>query len=63
MTKIVISLERGPDDQPVGVLRKQSGETVRFIGWLALVRVLEDELRAAHGPAGGGAALDPSSAD
>jgi len=63
MTKIVISLERGPDDQPVGVLRKQSGETVRFIGWLALVRVLEDELNAAHPESGEGAPHDPSSAD
>ena len=50
MTVIVINLERGPEGQPVGRLRKESGQTVPFTGWLDLVRVLEDELRAAGEP-------------
>ena len=64
MTVIVINLERGPEGQPVGRLRKESGQTVPFTGWLDLVRVLEDELRAA-GESTGTCASDnhPSSAD
>ena len=49
MTVIVINLERGPEGQPVGRLRKESGRTVPFTGWLDLVRVLEDELLARPG--------------
>lgn len=45
MAEIVINLERGPDDQPVGQLRTGSGQVVQFTGWLGLIRVLEDELR------------------
>jgi hypothetical protein len=64
MTVIVINLERGPEGQPVGRLRKESGQTVPFTGWLDLVRVLEDELRAAAEPAGTCAPDNhPSSAD
>jgi hypothetical protein len=64
MTVIVINLERGPEGQPVGRLRKESGQTVPFTGWLDLVRVLEDELRAAGEPAGTCASDNhPSSAD
>ena len=64
MTVIVINLERGPEGQPVGRLRKESGRTVPFTGWLDLVRVLEDELRAA-GESASTCAPDnhPSSAD
>jgi hypothetical protein len=54
MADIVISLERGPDEQPVGLLRKATGEAVPFTGWLALIRLLEDELSAAARPPGGG---------
>jgi hypothetical protein len=59
MAEIVINLERGPDDQPVGQLRTGSGQTVQFTGWLNLIRLLEDELRLAPhspgvGPAAGG---------
>ena len=43
MIVIVINLERGPEGHPVGRLRKESGQTVPFTGWLDLVRVLEDE--------------------
>ena len=64
MTVIVINLGRGPEGQPVGRLRKESGHTVSFTGWLDLVRVLEDELRAAGEPAGTSLPDDhPSSAD
>jgi hypothetical protein len=57
MAEIVINLERGPDDQPIGQLRTESGEVVRFTGWLNLIRLIEDELRLAPqapdaGPAG-----------
>ena len=45
MTEIVINLERGPDDQPAGQLRTESGQIVSFTGWLNLIRVIEDELR------------------
>ena len=47
MAEIVINLERGPDDQPVGQLTTGSGQVVQFTGWLSLIRVLEDELRLA----------------
>jgi hypothetical protein len=50
MTKIMIDLERGPDDQPVGHLKTGSGQTVQFTGWLNLIRVLEDELRRVPQP-------------
>jgi hypothetical protein len=66
MTDIVINLERGPDGQPAGLLRTATGETVPFTGWLALVRLLEDELETAGSPAhdaGNALAGDPSSAD
>ncbi len=64
MTVIVINLERGPEGQPVGRLRKESGQTVPFTGWLDLVRVLEDELRAAGEPTGTRISdSHPSSAD
>lgn len=58
MTKIVISLERGPDDQPAGRLTTGSGQILAFTGWLNLIRVLEDELGRsppppAADPAGG----------
>jgi hypothetical protein len=46
MAEIVIRLERGPDDQPVGEVRLNSGHVAAFIGWLALIRLLEDEMRA-----------------
>ncbi len=51
MTEIVINLERGPDNQPVGELRNPAGDTMPFTGWLALVRLLEDELTATGSPA------------
>jgi hypothetical protein len=54
MSEIVISLSKGPDGQPAGVLRCASGRTVRFTGWLELIRALEAELEAA-------APADPSS--
>ena len=66
MTEIVISLDRGPDNQPVGVLRRPTGDTVPFTGWLALVRLLDDELRAVGERARDAedtAAGDPSRAD
>jgi len=44
MAEIVIRLERGPDDQPVGQVRLASGRVASFTGWLALIRILEDEL-------------------
>jgi len=44
MAEIVIRLERGPDDQPVGQVRLASGRLASFTGWLALIRMLEDEL-------------------
>ncbi|HUB38486.1 MAG TPA: hypothetical protein VMA72_06525 [Streptosporangiaceae bacterium] len=46
MAEIVIRLERGPDDQPVGEVRRASGRRAGFTGWLALIRILEDELDA-----------------
>jgi hypothetical protein len=58
VTEIQISLRQGPDGGPAGVLRRESGQVVAFIGWLDLIRALEDELgtadRAAD-PAPGGA--------
>jgi hypothetical protein len=44
MAEIVIRLERGPDDQPVGEVRAESGRLASFTGWLALIRILEDEM-------------------
>lgn len=44
MTEIVINLERGPDDHPVGKLRTGTGQIIPFTGWLHLIRVLEDQL-------------------
>lgn len=46
MAEIVIRLERGPDDQPAGEVRLPSGRGAGFTGWLALIRLLEDEMRA-----------------
>ncbi len=45
MTEIRLSLRYGPDGQPAGSLRRESGQVVTFLGWLALIRALEDELR------------------
>lgn len=45
MSEIVISLGRGPEDQPVGRVGLSSGHVMEFTGWLALIRILEDELR------------------
>jgi hypothetical protein len=50
MTEIVINLARGPDGQPVGRLRAAE-RALPFTGWLDLIRLLEDELRLADGPA------------
>ena len=50
MAEIVIRLERGPDDQPVGEVRLASGAGAGFTGWLALIRMLEDEMRALPPP-------------
>ena len=47
MTDIMLRLERGPVNQPVGQVRMGTGQLVEFTGWLDLVRVLEDELLAA----------------
>ena len=58
MTDIVICLNRGPDDQPVGQLRAESGDIIEFTGWLSLIRALEDQLRQAPPP---GPGADPSS--
>jgi hypothetical protein len=64
MTAIMINLERGPEGQPVGQLRRGSGQVVPFTGWLDLIRVLEDELRTAGGPTGHDTpGAHPSSAD
>jgi hypothetical protein len=65
MTDIKLRLERGPDNQPVGVLRSGTGQLVEFTGWLDLVRVLEDELLAADSAADPGAPgpVSPSSVD
>lgn len=50
MTKIMINLERGPDDQPTGQLTTGTGQTIAFTGWLHLIRILEDELRQSPQP-------------
>ena len=55
MTEIVINLERGPDGQPTGHLRAQPASAAPFTGWLGLIRLLEDQLRAADGHGGSGA--------
>jgi hypothetical protein len=57
MAEIVIRLERGPDDQPAGEVRLTSGLIREFTGWLALIRLLEDEMRALppHGAVPGAA--------
>jgi hypothetical protein len=47
MTQIVIHLQRGPDEQPVGRLTTEAGDVIAFTGWLHLIRLLEDELRKA----------------
>ncbi len=52
MTQIVIHLERGPDDQPVGRLTTPAGDTA-FTGWLHLIRLLEDQLHQAPRSPGG----------
>jgi hypothetical protein len=54
MTKIVINLKRGPDDQPTGQLTTGSGQIIPFTGWLNLIRVLEDELRQSPRPSSDG---------
>jgi hypothetical protein len=46
MAEIMIRLERGPDDQPAGEVRLVSGRVAGFTGWLALIRLLEDEMRS-----------------
>jgi hypothetical protein len=58
MTHIVINLERGPEDQPVGRLTTRAGQDVTFTGWLSLIRLLEDELRDAPRHLGAGPADD-----
>jgi hypothetical protein len=47
MTELRLRLRHGPDGQPAGSLRRESGQVVTFLGWLALIRALEDELRGA----------------
>jgi len=47
MTEIMISLRMGPDGQPTGRLRRDSGGVVSFTGWLELIRALEEELQSA----------------
>ena len=54
MTEIVINFERGPDGQPTGHLRAQPDSAAPFTGWLDLIRLLEDQLRAADGHGGSG---------
>jgi hypothetical protein len=60
MTQIVIDLERGPEDQPVGRLTTRTGQDVTFTGWLSLIRLLEDELQDAP-KRGGASPADDSS--
>jgi hypothetical protein len=50
MTQILITLERGPDDQPTGQLTTGSGQIRPFTGWLNLIRILEDELHQSPQP-------------
>jgi hypothetical protein len=54
VTEIVINFARGPDGQPTGHLRAQPGSAAPFTGWLDLIRLLEDQLRAADGHGGSG---------
>jgi hypothetical protein len=51
MTKIVIDLKPGPDGQPVGRLCA-TGPALPFVGWLELIRLLEEELHVVDRPAG-----------
>jgi hypothetical protein len=53
MTEICLSLRHGPDGQPTGSLRRESGQVVTFFGWLELIRALEDELSTAADPSSG----------
>jgi hypothetical protein len=50
MTQIMINLERGTDRQLAGQLTTGAGEVVAFTGWLHLLRLLEDEVRAIETP-------------
>jgi hypothetical protein len=50
MTQILIHLEPGPDGQLAGELTTSAGEVVAFTGWLHLLRLLEDEVRAIGAP-------------
>jgi hypothetical protein len=50
MTQILINLESGPEGQLAGQLTTGAGEVVAFAGWLHLLRLLEDEVRAAETP-------------
>jgi hypothetical protein len=59
MTQIMIHLERGPDDQPVGQLTTGTGQIIRFTGWLHLIRLLEDQLRQAPPQPGADPRLRP----
>ncbi len=63
MTEILMSLARGPDEQPVGWLRTGSGEVLAFTGWLRLIRALEDELQRAPRAPNSGSPPDPSLRD
>jgi hypothetical protein len=50
MTQILIKLEPGPAGQLAGQLTTGAGEVVGFTGWLHLLRLLEDEVRAVETP-------------
>jgi hypothetical protein len=50
MTQILIHLERGADGQLAGQFTTGAGEVVVFTGWLLLLRLLEDEVRAIETP-------------
>ena len=50
MTQILIHLEPGSDGQLAGQLTTGGGEVVAFTGWLHLLRLLEDEVRAVEDP-------------
>jgi hypothetical protein len=50
ITQILINLERGADGQLAGQLTTGAGEVVVFTGWLHLLRLLEDEVRAIETP-------------
>ncbi len=45
MARIVINLERGAEDQPVGHITTATGHDASFTGWLHLIRLLEDVFR------------------